>query len=115
MPDKGWKASERAFAADVGVTREGPTGDCDFQDSWFAYELKTNKAIPKCVEQIVEQAKSHAHGKIPVCVWKHKGRGRPRSDAVVFTTWREWLAIRALIDELQERLRAKLVREEAMQ
>ena len=101
--DKNWKASERSFAKDMRVKREGAYGQhCDFQTGRFAFELKTNQAMPESVKKIIEQAKNNAGDKVPVCIWKDKGKGIKRADAITFIRWGDFLELVRDIDGLRD-------------
>lgn len=76
MPDKTWKASERAIAKILGGVRNRPLGSgvSDVIHRWLAPEVKTRKKFPKWLHNAMEQAEANAKkGLLPIVVLHQVG------------------------------------------
>ena len=62
MPDKTWKAVERAIARLFGGKRTGPIGSGvpDILHPWLAIEVKSRKRLPKLLHDTMQQAEENA-------------------------------------------------------
>ena len=81
MPDKAWKATERAIAAYMKGKRMSDHGlglrTPDVETDWLSVEVKHRKKLPKFLVDAIEQAETNASpGKMPIVVlhqsgWRH--------------------------------------------
>ena len=76
MPDKTWKAAERAIAAMLGGERVGCTGEAtaDVLTEGLAVEVKTRKLLPAWLKDAMRQAVDNADDKTPVVVLHEVGQ-----------------------------------------
>jgi hypothetical protein len=96
MADKGWKATERRMARDVGSQRIPVTGErhgADFKCGIAHYQLKVRKAIPGWLWDWLTgiQTSAKRDGKAGVLVLK-----KPRqqdAEAVVVLSWSDWVSL----------------------
>jgi len=94
MPDRLWKATERAIAARLGGVRVGCTGEAtpDVVSDWLSCEVKTRKRLPGWLQDAMRQAVANAkEGTLPLVVLHEVGQ-RHDSDLVVmrlaaFVAW----------------------------
>lgn len=92
MGDKSWKRNEREVAKDLGVKRNwrGTLGDIpDVIDNHLSVEVKNTKSVPKFLYDVLEQAKSHSEGNIPLAVVRRKGK----HTKVAIIDWKDFLKI----------------------
>ncbi len=87
MPDKTWKATERAVAARLGGVRTGHTGrnSPDVVSDWLCVEVKCRKRLPDWLLDAVAQARANTWGdRLPLVVLHQTGT-RHDQDLVVLT------------------------------
>lgn len=92
MGDKSWKRNEREVARDIGVERNwrGTSGDIpDVKDEYLSIEVKNQKAVPKFLYKVLDQAKEHAENKIPMSVVRRK----KKHTQVAIIDWEDFLNI----------------------
>lgn len=76
MPDKTWKATERAIAHRLGGVRVGCTGHNtpDVATSRLAIEVKTRRELPAWLRDAMQQAHDNAGERVPVVILHQIGR-----------------------------------------
>lgn len=92
MGNKAWKNLEREIARDLGTERNwrGTSGDIpDVKDDLLSIECKNQKAVPKFLYKVLDQAKDHAEGKIPMAVVRRKGK----HTKIALLSWEKFLHI----------------------
>lgn len=86
MPDKQWKATERAVARILGGERVPVNGRIrgsppDIEHSCLSLEVKSRRTLPAWLLEALEQATtSSTDGKLPVAVLHQQGK--PYADAL---------------------------------
>lgn len=93
MSDKGWKASERAHAADVGTKRIPVTGErdgADFENAVFCFQLKTRKMLPTWLFDWLDGIVGNATPKRKIGVLVLRRPNQPRRKSLVVLRWDDW-------------------------
>ena len=94
MPDKVWKACERAIAKKFGTTRVGARDDVqmDIDAGWLSIEVKHRKKISLFLKGAMAQAIRNAGvSQLPIVVLHESGK-RHDNDLVIMTlkNFRDW-------------------------
>lgn len=86
MPDKSWKAAERAVARILGGERVPVSGRIrghapDIAHASLSLEIKHRQSVPRWIESALQQAEaSSTDGKLPVAVLH--ADGKPYADSL---------------------------------
>ena len=93
MGDKTWKREERRVARDIGTERnwKGTSGDIpDVKDEFLSVEVKNQKAVPKFLYKVLDQAESHCgENRIPMAVVRKKYQNK----RIAIIEWEKFLKI----------------------
>ncbi|QXD17021.1 hypothetical protein GQ464_008840 [Rhodocaloribacter litoris] len=97
MPEKTWKAVERAVAARLNGRRVPVTGRSrgdapDVDHDWLAIEIKHRTRLPAWIEDALRQAEAAAReDQLPVAILHQKGRDHGKDLVVLrladFEAW----------------------------
>jgi hypothetical protein len=96
VPEKRWKVVERKLARDMGVERIPVTGErdgSDFEDAIGCYQVKSRKCIPGWLADWLAGITGTARRKNKAGVLVLHQPGQPRTEAIVVTTWSDWVSL----------------------